>query len=103
MDVDIRKDDEKEEVEVYLSGKLDARGAAELQKALDDILEGDAGIKLIIDFAFVPFVSSAGLRIILLTLKKLRATGGSLELTKLNDSVKDVFNMTGFSSILKIV
>jgi anti-anti-sigma factor len=55
------------------------------------------------DFSSVPFVSSAGLRVLLLFQKKLGSGGGSLELRNVGDSTKEVFNMTGFASIFKEV
>jgi len=82
---------------------LDTKGSVDLQNAMIEILEVEAKTKIIIDFSLTPFVSSAGLRVLLLAMKKINAAGGVLELQNVSDSIKEVFNVTGFSSILKIV
>jgi anti-anti-sigma factor len=101
MDVHVREDDTQ--IEIVPAGNLDSKGAVDLQNALNEIFGKKTSAKFVIDFSSVPFVSSAGLRVLLLATKKVTAGGGSLELTNLSESAKEVFNMTGFSSILKIV
>jgi anti-sigma B factor antagonist len=101
MNVNVNEDDAK--IEILPVGNLDTKGSVDLQNALNEIFEKKMGVRFVIDFTSVPFVSSAGLRVLLLAMKKVTAGGGSLELTNLSESVKEVFNMTGFSSILKIV
>ena len=101
MDVNVREEDTQ--IEIVPVGNLDSKGAADLQNALNKIFEEKTGVRFVIDFGSVPFVSSAGLRVLLLAMKKITAGGGSLELTNVSDSAKEVFSMTGFSSILKIV
>lgn len=101
MDVNVREKDTR--IEIVPVGNLDSKGSVDLQNALDKIFGGKTGARFVIDFNSVPFVSSAGLRVLLLAMKKITAGGGSLELTNVSDSTKEVFNMTGFSSILKIV
>ena len=101
MDVNVREKDTR--IEIVPVGNLDSKGSVDLQNALDKIFEEKTGARFVIDFNSVPFVNSAGLRVLLLAMKKITAGGGSLELTNVSDSTKEVFNMTGFSSILKIV
>lgn len=100
MDVSINRNDAG--IELALKGNLDTKGSVELQKAMDEICGDGAALNLIVNFTSVPFVSSAGLRVLLLTMKKLNAAGGGMELTNVSDPIREVFNMTGFSSILKI-
>jgi anti-anti-sigma factor len=102
MDVDVRKNDGGD-IRIIPAGNLDTKGSADLENAMNEILGKEPGAKAVIDFTSVPFVSSAGLRVLLLAMKKLNAGGGSLELVNVNDSVKEVFSMTGFASILKIL
>jgi anti-anti-sigma factor len=101
MNVNVREDDGK--IEIAPVGNLDTKGSVDLQSALNEIFEKKTSAKFVIDFTSIPFVSSAGLRVLLLAMKKITAGGGSLELTNLSESTKEVFKMTGFSSILKIV
>jgi anti-anti-sigma factor len=101
MDVNVRENDAQ--IEIVPVGNLDSKGSVDLQNALNEVFEKKTGVRFVIDFTSIPFVSSAGLRVLLLAMKKITAEGGSLELTHLSEATKEVFNMTGFSSILKIV
>lgn len=82
-----------------LTGRLDAVSAAELGQQVE-ALEADI-TKLVLDFAGVEYISSAGLRIILLAQKKMNRQGVML-LRHVGESVMEVFTMTGFSDILVI-
>ena len=75
------------------------RTLEELEKELDSVL---ADIKeLTFDFANLEYVSSAGLRVILKAQKAMNAQG-SMKLTGVNDSIMEVFDITGFLDILTI-
>lgn len=82
-----------------LTGRLDAVSAAELGQQVA-ALEADI-TKLVLDFAGVEYISSAGLRIILLAQKKMNHQGVML-LRHVREPVMEVFTMTGFSDILVI-
>ena len=82
-----------------LTGRLDAVSAAELGQQVE-ALEADI-TKLVLDFAGVEYISSAGLRIILLAQKKMNRQGVML-LRHVGEPVMEVFTMTGFSDILVI-
>jgi anti-anti-sigma factor len=85
---------------VHLDGNLDTTTAPEVMAHFDSLIEG--GTKtLVIDFGEVNFVSSAGLRVLLATAKKLRPDG-VLRLHGLNDAVREVFDVSGFSTIIPI-
>ena len=84
---------------LIVSGRLDTQTAPELEKELDSVL---ADIKeLTFDFATLEYVSSAGLRVILKAQKAMNAQG-SMKLTGVNDSIMEVFDITGFLDILTI-
>lgn len=88
-----------EALTLIVSGRLDTQTAPELEKELDSIL---ADIKeLTFDFANLEYVSSAGLRVILKAQKAMNAQG-SMKLTGVNDSIMEVFDITGFLDILTI-
>ena len=88
-----------EAVTLIVSGRLDTQTAPELEKELDSVL---ADIKeLTFDFANLEYVSSAGLRVILKAQKAMNAQG-SMKLTGVNDSIMEVFDITGFLDILTI-
>ena len=88
-----------ESATLIVSGRLDTQTAPELENELDSVL---AEIKeLIFDFANLEYVSSAGLRVILKAQKAMNAQG-SMKLTGVNDSIMEVFDITGFLDILTI-
>ena len=88
-----------EAVTLIVSGRLDTQTAPELEKELDSILSGLK--ELIFDMTNLEYVSSAGLRVILKAQKAMNAQG-SMKLTGVNDSIMEVFDITGFLDILTI-
>ena len=54
------------------------------------------------DFSHVEYISSSGLRVLLKIQKKIASTNGEMKITNVNDSIKEVFEVTGFSDILTI-
>ena len=88
---------------VALGGHLDSNTSPQAQQALDGILAGGAR-KVVVDFSALDYISSAGLRVLLGTAKRLRGVegGGALRLFGLNDTVREVFQISGFSTILAV-
>lgn len=85
---------------IALSGRLDTTTAPQLDEALASALDGVTD--LVFDFGQIEYISSAGLRILLNTQKKISAAGGSMKLVGVNDVVREVFEVTGFINILTI-
>ncbi len=86
-------------LELCLTGRLDTQTAPELEKELDASI---AGVKeLVFDFANLEYISSAGLRVILKAQKTMNTQGG-MKLINVNDSIMEVFDITGFVDILNI-
>ena len=84
---------------VRLDGRLDAVTAPEVEGFLgQEVEEGKAA--LAVDLSGVDYVSSAGLRVFLVTAKKLKASGGELSLAGLTGNVKEVIEISGFPSIM---
>ncbi len=86
---------------VAFAGNLDSNTSPQAQQALDGILAG-GGRKLVVDFTALDYISSAGLRVLLGTAKRLRGAGGALHLFGLNETVREVFDISGFSAILAV-
>ena len=84
---------------VTLDGRLDAVTAPEAEGFLGNLVE-DGETALAVDLAKVDYVSSAGLRVFLVTAKKLKAAGGELSLAGLSGNVKEVIEISGFPSIM---
>ena len=84
---------------IALEGRLDTTTSPQLEDELNEVL---AGVKeLVFDFSGLDYLSSAGLRV-LLSAQKRMSNQGSMKLCHVNDSVKEVFDITGFSDFLTI-
>ena len=95
----IEKYAENEKLTLKISGRLDTTTAPDLEKEIGDSLEGVE--ELIMDMEGLEYISSAGLRVILKAQKQMN-TQGSMKLVNVNDSVLEVFDITGFIDILTI-
>ncbi|MEN6327194.1 MAG: STAS domain-containing protein [Syntrophomonas sp.] len=85
-----------------IEGRLDSSTSGELEKVFLTIME--AGEKnIVVDFAAMDYISSAGLRVLLMAAKKTSKLGGKVVLTALSANVKEVFDIAGFSSIFTIL
>ena len=83
-----------------LSGRLDTTTASALQEALLPEFEESMHVEL--DFAELAYVSSAGLRVLLMGEKTAKAKGGKQTLVNVSAEIMEVFDMTGFTSILHV-
>ena len=88
-----------ESVTLIVSGRLDTQTAPELENELDTVLS--CLKELTFDMTNLEYVSSAGLRVILKAQKAMNMQG-SMKLTGVNDSIMEVFDITGFLDILTI-
>ena len=84
---------------LVVAGRLDTQTAPELEKELDSVVSGLK--ELTFDMTGLEYVSSAGLRVILKAQKIMNAQG-SMKLIGVNDSIMEVFDITGFLDILTI-
>jgi anti-sigma B factor antagonist len=82
------------------SGRLDSSSAGALEAVLP--ARAQTHEKLVLTLADVPYVSSAGLRVLLIGAKAARAKGHKLVLTGLSPSVREVFDISGFTTIFAI-
>lgn len=97
MDISTIIEDKKQTV--VLTGKLDTLTAPELEEFMQESLEEIS--ELVLDFAGLKYISSAGLRV-LLTLQKRMNKQGSMVIIHVNEQIMEVFEMTAFSDILTI-
>jgi anti-anti-sigma factor len=85
---------------VSIEGEIDAATGPKLASFFDEQLSKTNN--LIADFSKVDFISSAGIRVLLGTVKEARRSGGDLRLAKVQEKPYKVFRMSGFTRILKI-
>ena len=88
-----------ENVTISLEGRLDTTTAPQLEKELETVLI--TAKELVLDFAKLEYISSAGLRV-LLKAQKVMNKQGSMKLIHVSDDVKEIFEITGFVDILTI-
>lgn len=86
---------------VAIAGSLDSLTSPQAQQALESAVASGSR-KIAVDFSALDYISSAGLRVLLGTAKQLRANGGALRTFGLNDSVREVFEISGFATILPV-
>ncbi|MCR5093427.1 MAG: STAS domain-containing protein [Lachnospiraceae bacterium] len=91
---------EGEELRLVVEGRVDTNTSPELQ---DRILKSfQKASNLTLDLEKTAYISSAGLRALLLGHKTARSKGGSLAITNVTDAVMEIFEVTGFADILDI-
>ena len=95
----IEKNLNANELTVILSGRLDTTTAPVLESELKASVAGVE--KLVLDFAALDYLSSAGLRVLLAT-QKIMNKQGCMVVTNVNETIMEIFEVTGFSDILTI-
>lgn len=99
MTIDIKN--EGKAYDVAVSGRIDTSTADQFLEEISPLLDAK-GADITIDCSELTYTSSKGLRVFLMLQKSVMATGGSLLLKGMLPAVKEVFDITGFSSIIKI-
>ena len=95
----IVKTQENQSLTLQLEGRLDTTTAPALEQELKDSLNGIT--HLVLDMEQLAYLSSAGLRVILAAQKQMNKQG-QMVVRHVNDTIMEVFNLTGFSDILTI-
>ncbi len=96
-------EDKREQVTILMvEGRIDSITSGTLEKKILEVMS--SGEKnMVINFAGVDYISSAGLRVLLMAAKKSSARGGKLVLAVLGANVQEVFDIAGFIGIFTIV
>lgn len=84
---------------ISLSGRLDASTAPLLQDRFQEVLTPES-CRFIVEMGEVDYVSSGGLRVLLIMTKKVRALGGGIVLAQLHPFVEDLMRMSGFQTMI---
>ena len=86
---------------VHVKGRLDAISSPTAEKKVFDSINAGQ-TKLLLDFSGVSYLSSAGMRMLLSTTKKLKSLSGKLVVASITTNVMDVLKMSGFDHVLEI-
>lgn len=100
MDVKITKEGSK--TIVQLIGRIDTTNASKFQEDIQPLMEDNAP-DIELDCSQMDYTSSQGLRIFLILQKSVNARQGKMVMKNMNPKVKEIFDITGFSSIINII
>jgi anti-anti-sigma factor len=99
MDLQLEKSGEFQIIK--LEGRLDTTTSDSIKTKIDEIIS--SGEKhLVVDCTHLDYISSTGLRVFLSALKKLNNNEGTLRLAGLQDNIKQIFDISGFTKLFKI-
>jgi anti-anti-sigma factor len=84
-----------------LEGRLDTNTSSIFEEKLMGLINTNEN-KIVIDFTRLDFISSSGLRVLLLAGKKIKSVNGKLGLCALRKHVKDVFDVAGFTMLFSV-
>ena len=99
--MDLQTKIENNAIVVTISGRLDAVTAPEYGKRIRELIDS-GNSKFVVDFEQLDYISSAGLRALLLMAKLLKEKGGRVCLANVKGNVRSVFDMSGFIAIFKM-
>lgn len=98
--MNIEKVYDDKDLTVKVEGRIDTITSQELEESLNEDIENINSLTL--DFEALEYISSAGLRVLISTQKKLKANDAKLTIINVNDTIKEIFRMSGFDKILTI-
>jgi len=96
----ITKTKDNDKTTISLQGRLDTTTAPQLQEELESVFNDAKAVYL--DFSELIYVSSAGLRVLLIGMKAAKAKSAEFTLKNVSEEIMEVLEMTGFSDMLKI-
>lgn len=99
--VDVKMEKKGQVLILKMKGRLDAISSPGAEKKVFECIN-NGEINLILDFEGVDYLSSAGMRMLLSTTKKLKGLSGKLILCNINQNVMDVLKMSGFDHVLEL-
>jgi anti-anti-sigma factor len=99
--MEVTQKEENGIVSIVIKGRLDADSSAEAETVVKEALGGEAN-RLLFNLGELEYLSSAGLRVLLSAAKEMRRRDGKIVLCDLNEFVKEIFEVSGFQSLIPI-
>ena len=99
--MNITKSNEGQISVLAIEGRLDTTNYNELENAFLEIFNAEK-FQVILDLSGLEYVSSSGLRVMLMALKKISTAKGTFVLSNMRDSIHEIFEISGFTTIFKI-
>jgi len=101
MHMDIQQEKKGQVLILSVSGRLDSTNSSELEQTITQLI-GQNEKNILVDCQNLRYVSSSGLRVFLVGLKKMQAGNGVFSICSLQDAIKEIFDISGFTGIFKI-
>ena len=86
---------------VKITGRVDSNTAPDVEKALQELIDADRH-QVVLDLQDTDYMSSAGLRVLVSTLKAAKKSGGDLKLAQPSGRVKEVLDLAGLTPVFKV-
>ncbi len=86
---------------VKITGRVDSATAPEMEQTLQDLINTDRN-QMVLDLQDTEYMSSAGLRVMVTTLKAAKKNGGDLKLAQLSPRVKEVLDLAGLTPVFNV-
>jgi len=99
--MDILEEKRGDSLVLGLQGRVDHTTIRDVEQKLAKVVE-EGNRYLVVDLAGLDYISSAGLRVLLTTAKKLKASGGKIVLCSVKQYVKEILDISGFSTIFPV-
>ncbi len=99
--MEIKRQKINKNVVLEIIGRLDTTNYSELDEIFTEHIS-KSEINIIVDCKNMDYISSSGLRVFLTALKKINAAKGKFFLCSLQDTIQEIFKISGFTSIFKI-
>lgn len=87
---------------VTIQGRIDTTNYNEFEKSISEVMNSGS-LKILIDCSGLNYISSSGLRVFLITHKRMTATGGQLTLCSIQPAIKEIFDISGLTSFFVMV
>lgn len=99
--VAVKKEHKGDILILRISGRLDALSSEETERMVSKLI-ANGEHRVLFDFTGVDYLSSAGMRMLLASYKKLKAVSGQMAVCSVGDGVMDILKMSGFDEILNV-
>jgi len=100
--MNVRETENNNTAILALEGRLDSTTSEAFEQQLMGKIDAGSN-KMVIDLSSLDYISSAGLRVLLMAAKRLKTEGGAFALCRLKEPIRQVFEISGFLSILTVV
>ena len=101
MNIEVETEREEKALVLLPVGRLDSANARSFEQIVMEQISGGEQ-SLIVDFSRLTFISSSGMRVLLIAAKRLQATQGKLVLCEMKEHIEEVFRISGFDQIIPI-